>query len=132
MTRLFNHGGPLAGASVGGLSFLFVLHVAQCAWSSFSPSSPGGCGGGTMCALRTHSDGSPLFTPGEFAAMTSADYDTVADYSLELASGIDSATIVTLKDGSTTGDESTADTSGGKVSLTVTETPTIVLVNGAP
>ncbi len=61
-----------------------------------------------------------------------SDGSTVADYQLTLASGIDSAKIVTLKDGSSTGDEAAATIKSGAISVKVTETPALVLVNGTP
>ena len=53
-----------------------------------------------------------------------------SDYALSV--NATSATLVTLKDGSTTGDESTVTPQSGSIALTVTESPTLVLVNGAP
>jgi hypothetical protein len=61
-----------------------------------------------------------------------ADDSSTAAYALHVADGIDSATLVSLQDGSSTGSETPAPISGGTVTLTVSETPTLVLVNGAP
>lgn len=58
---------------------------------------------------------------------------TVVDaYALHVAGGVTSASIVTLQDGSTTGAETPVAITGGSVAVQVTETPAIVLVNGAP
>jgi hypothetical protein len=56
----------------------------------------------------------------------------IAGYALPVAAGTKTATLVTLVDGSTTGNEIPALISGGTITLTVTETPTIVLVDGKP
>jgi hypothetical protein len=61
-----------------------------------------------------------------------SDGTVVPGYSLAVASGMTSASIVTLKDGSTTGDETQASVTGGNLALAVSETPTLVLVGGEP
>jgi hypothetical protein len=58
---------------------------------------------------------------------------TVVDgYALHVASGVTSASLVTLVDGSTTGTEAPLTLTGGSATLQVTETPALVLVNGTP
>jgi hypothetical protein len=66
-----------------------------------------------------------LWSPTSTGASTSG-------YPLHLAAGSTSATIVRLQDGSLTGVETAATVSQGIVTLTVDETPTIVLVHGQP
>ncbi|HEY4185976.1 MAG TPA: hypothetical protein VGP07_12960 [Polyangia bacterium] len=57
---------------------------------------------------------------------------TIPGYSLHLATGVTSATVVQLQSGSTTGVERAASVGQGAVTLMVDETPTIVLVQGQP
>ena len=51
---------------------------------------------------------------------------------LPVAVSVSSATLVTLTAGSTTGTAAAASVAAGHVTLPVTETPTLVLVDGAP
>jgi hypothetical protein len=57
---------------------------------------------------------------------------TVAGYGLRVAARVSSASIVVLQDGSATGVEAPAPLEAGSVSITVTETPALVLVNAEP
>jgi hypothetical protein len=64
--------------------------------------------------------------------MTTSDGSTTANYALPLAPTVTAATLVTLTSGSTTGASAGAPIAGGKVTLSVGETPTLVLVDGVP
>ncbi|APR80874.1 Hypothetical protein A7982_06221 [Minicystis rosea] len=61
-----------------------------------------------------------------------SDASVVDGYALHVADAVKTASIVTLVDGSATGTEAPGSVSAGSVSVKVTETPTIVLVDAKP
>jgi len=64
--------------------------------------------------------------------MTTSDGSTTSRFQLPVSGGTTTATVVTLTGGSPTGTTATAALVDQTVALTVTETPLIVLVDGAP
>jgi hypothetical protein len=64
--------------------------------------------------------------------MTTSDGSIATNYALSVAPTVTAATSVTLTAGSTIGTSAAAPIAGGKVTLTVSETPTLVLVDGVP
>jgi hypothetical protein len=63
---------------------------------------------------------------------TTSDGSSVAGFALPVAASVSSATVVTLTAGSATGTAAAASIAAGHLTLTVTETPALVLVDGAP
>ena len=63
---------------------------------------------------------------------TTSDGSSVTGFALPVATSVSSATLVTLTAGSTTGTAAAASIAAGHVTLTVSETPALVLVEGAP
>jgi hypothetical protein len=57
---------------------------------------------------------------------------TIKGFALRVASGIQTASLVTLESGQANGRTATASVDAGTVTLDVTETPTLVLVDGMP
>jgi hypothetical protein len=56
----------------------------------------------------------------------------VNDFSLTVPAAVTAASVVTLADQSITGTETSASLTGGRITTTVDETPTLILVNGQP
>jgi hypothetical protein len=63
---------------------------------------------------------------------TTADGSSLSGFALPVGASVSSATLVALTAGSTTGTAAAASIAAGHLTLTVTETPTLVLVDGAP
>ena len=63
---------------------------------------------------------------------TTSDGSSASGFALPVAASVSSATLVALTAGSTTGTAAAASIAAGHVMLTVTETPALVLVDGAP
>jgi hypothetical protein len=64
--------------------------------------------------------------------MPTSNGSAVKGFSLSVTTGTKSASVVTLEDGQANGRATTVSSAGGAVTLEVTETPTLVLVDGMP